>query len=168
MMEHVAAARMSAKIEGDFVVFLIGMRINKWWKAHKWVPVAGAMLRMQRELKTLPSTQTGCLETRLITPGLTVQYWRSFDHLEAYARDESGLHMPAWQRFNKAARNARDDVGIWHETFLIEAGSYETLYSGMPRQGLGQAGKIVPATGQMNIARSRLYNARVTESNITP
>jgi hypothetical protein len=30
---------MAAQIEGDFVVFLIGMRIDKPWKLHKWLPV---------------------------------------------------------------------------------------------------------------------------------
>lgn len=164
-MVQIIEERMSAQIDGDFVVFLIGMRINKWWKIHKWVPVALAMSRMQRELKTLPVEQTGCLESRLISPGLTVQYWRSFDHLETYARDLNGLHMPAWTRFNKVAKNTRGDVGIWHETFLVEAGSYETLYSGMPVQGLGKAGKIVPATGHMKSARGRVHAVRETKRN---
>lgn len=28
--------RMSADIEGDFVVFLVGMWFNKPWKIYKW------------------------------------------------------------------------------------------------------------------------------------
>ena len=35
--------RMTAKMEGDFVVFLIGMRINKPLAVHKYVPVLNAM-----------------------------------------------------------------------------------------------------------------------------
>ena len=35
--------RVMAKIEGDFVVFIIGMRVNKPWKLHKWLPVFAAM-----------------------------------------------------------------------------------------------------------------------------
>jgi hypothetical protein len=35
-MAKVIPQRMSAQIEGNFVVFLIGMRINKPWKVHKW------------------------------------------------------------------------------------------------------------------------------------
>ena len=34
------------EIEGDFVVFLIGLRINKPWMLHKWLPVFRAMPRM--------------------------------------------------------------------------------------------------------------------------
>ena len=35
--------RMTAKMDGPFVIFLIGMRINKFWKFGKWWPVASAM-----------------------------------------------------------------------------------------------------------------------------
>ena len=42
--------RLTADLEGDFAVFLIGMRINKPWKIGKWWPVAQAMPRMLREL----------------------------------------------------------------------------------------------------------------------
>ena len=34
--------RMTAQMEGDFVVFLIGMRINKPLLLHKLAPVYGA------------------------------------------------------------------------------------------------------------------------------
>ncbi len=47
-MSTVFPGRMMATIEGDFVVFLIGMRVNYWWKVHKWWPVAMAMPRMPR------------------------------------------------------------------------------------------------------------------------
>lgn len=36
--------RLPARVDSDqFVVFLIGMRINRPWKVHKWVPVAHVM-----------------------------------------------------------------------------------------------------------------------------
>ena len=44
--------RMTVKLEGDFVVFLIGMRVNKFWKVNKWLPVARAMPRMLDELRS--------------------------------------------------------------------------------------------------------------------
>jgi hypothetical protein len=31
-----------------------------------------------------------------------VQYWRSMDHLVAYARNKEAKHLPAWRAFNKA------------------------------------------------------------------
>jgi len=42
--------RMTAETTEPYVVFLIGMRINKLWKMHKWLPVALAMPKMLREL----------------------------------------------------------------------------------------------------------------------
>ena len=49
-MAKIFAGRYSATIEGPFVVFLIGMRVNQLWALHKWVPVARAMPPMLKEL----------------------------------------------------------------------------------------------------------------------
>ena len=55
-MTTIYKQRMSAQIEGDFVIFLIGMRINKPWKIHKWYPVFHAMPPMLKELSTHPES----------------------------------------------------------------------------------------------------------------
>src|SRR5439155_2799934 len=89
---------------------------------------------------------------------LIVQYWRSFEHLEAYARSNNHLHWPAWVAFNKRMRESRGDVGIWHETYMVRAGQYEAIYSGMPAWGLGRVGALVPASGRKDGARGRLGN----------
>ncbi|MGQ0642318.1 MAG: monooxygenase family protein [Gemmatimonadaceae bacterium] len=64
--------------------------------------------------------------------GVIVQYWRSFEHLESYARSKDQQHWPAWVAFDKRLGSSRGDVGIWHETYQARAGEYETVYSGMP------------------------------------
>jgi Domain of unknown function (DUF4188) len=152
-MPKVIAERMTAELDGDFIVFLIGMRINKPWKIHKWLPLFLAMPRMLKELAARP--ESGFLGAEI---GLKfiVQYWRSFEALEAYARDRSLSHWPAWANFNRRLGKARGDVGIWHETYLVHAREYEAIYSGMPRYGLGKIGRLVPATGSREAARSRL------------
>ncbi len=152
-MTPIIAERMAAEIEGDFVVFLIGMRINKPWKVHQWLPVFLAMPRMLRELDAHP--ELGCLGY-FTSPRVIVQYWRSFDHLEAYAQHRDREHLPAWAQFNRRLGRSRGDVGIWHETYRVRAGEYEAVYSGMPRFGLGAAGSLVAATGAREHARSRL------------
>jgi hypothetical protein len=79
-MARIVSARMTAQLDGDFVVFLIGMRINKWWKVWKWVPVARAMSGMLVELAKRP--ELGLLHARNVFgfPNLMViQYWRSFE-----------------------------------------------------------------------------------------
>jgi hypothetical protein len=154
-MARIIPDRMAAEIEGDFVVFLIGMRINKPWKIHRWWPVFTAMPRMIRELERA-GPETGFLGHNGLGLGGIVQYWRSFDQLEAYARDPARQHAPAWAAFNKAMRGSREDVGIWHETYLVKAGQYEAVYSGMPPHGLGRVSRLVPATGNREAARQRL------------
>ena len=46
--------RLAAKIDGDFVVFLIGARFYKPWKVWEWLPTARAMGRMLKELAANP------------------------------------------------------------------------------------------------------------------
>lgn len=55
-MSKVIRQRMTSMIEGDFIVFLIGMRINKLWKVHKWLPVFLAMPKMLQELSQRPDS----------------------------------------------------------------------------------------------------------------
>ncbi len=153
-MKEIIPERMAAEIDGDFVVFIIGMRINKPWKVHKWLPVFRAMPRMLKELASQPDS--GYLGSISSGP-LIVQYWRSFEHLEAYARSHDHHHWPAWVAFNRRMRESRGDVGIWHETYQVRAGQYEAIYSGMPRYGLGSVGKLIPASGRKESARDRLH-----------
>ena len=148
--------RMTAQIEGDFVVFLIGMRINKIWKPWKWIPVAQAMPRMLIELAQKP--ELGLLHARThfgLRNILVVQYWRSFEQLHAYAVDREAEHLPAWKRFNQAVGQS-GDVGIWHETYLVPNGAYESVYSNMPAYGLWLAGELIPAKGSRQSAKGRL------------
>lgn len=160
-MAQVHGQRMSAEIEGDFVVFLIGMRINKTWKVHKWLPVFRAMRPMLRELSAHP--ESGFLGYTFGWP-VIVQYWRSFEHLEAYARNKDLKHWPAWVAFKQRSGQSREDVGIWHETYRVRAGEYEAIYSGMPAFGLGKVGELVPATGRRESARGRLQLASAQDS----
>lgn len=154
-MTEIIPKRVTGRIEGDFVVFLIGMRINRIWKPHKWLPVLLAMPRMLKELEAAPA-EVGFLGHNGVRGNPIVQYWRSFDHLERYARNRNALHWPAWTEFNRRMKETRGDVGIWHETYKVRAGEYEAIYSGMPPYGLGKAG-VQSALGEFTeSARQRL------------
>ena len=146
-------SKMTVEVDGDFVVFLIGMRINKPLKVHKWLPVFLAMPRLLKELEAQP--ELGLLG-HTMGAGIIVQYWRSFQQLEAYARSRDQAHLPEWTAFNKRVSRAGGDVGIWHETFLVPAGAYEAIYRGMPAFGLGKVGRLKPITGHHDSARGRL------------
>lgn len=148
--------RVCAEVEGDIVVFLIGMRINRPWKIWKWLPVARAMPRMLRELEAHP--ELGMLSARShfgLRNLMVLQYWKSAEQLQAYAHASSLAHLPAWQAFNRHV-GSRGDVGIWHETFVVPCGHSESIYVNMPRYGLGLAGKLFPARGQRATAAKRL------------
>ncbi|WP_042939750.1 DUF4188 domain-containing protein, partial [Rhodococcus sp. AW25M09] len=113
---QVHAGRYTAEVDDDFVVFIIGMRINKFWKVHKWIRPFVAMPRMLRELRSHP--EKGLLCARASMGGRTVtvvQYWRSFDELEAFAKNPLDPHMPAWKAFNQRVGSSTD-VGVYHET----------------------------------------------------
>jgi hypothetical protein len=155
-MQNIIAQPMTAHIEGDFVVFLIGMRINKLRKIHQWLPVSRAMPKMLAELAARP--ELGLLGHQFWFGGrnvLVVQYWRSLEQLMHYARDRDAAHLPAWRDFNR--RTAKSDaVGIWHETYQVRAGQHESIYFNMPRFGLASAADMVEARGRRRTAAGRL------------
>jgi hypothetical protein len=86
-----------------------------------------------------------------------VQYWRSFEHLEAFAKDTSDPHLEVWRRYwRRVGQSSR--TGIWHETYLVRAGEYEAVYCNLPPFGLGRAGRLVPVQDS-STARNRLKAA---------
>ncbi len=155
-MTSVFRGRFTAQIDGPFVVFVIGMRVNKLLTIGKWLPVARAMRPMVEQL--LLHRELGLLHAESLfywRGAALLQYWRSFELLERFARDPALTHLDAWKRFNRAV-GADGSVGIWHETYLVEAGQYECLYGNMPRMGLAAAAEHVAAIGARETARRRL------------
>ena len=149
----VFTGRHTATVEGDFVVFLIGMRINKPLRVREWGPMFVAMPKMVRELEAQPDMGLLSANFGLFYGGpALVQFWRSFEHLERFARDPGSLHLPAWKRFNQTVRDS-GSVGIWHETFKVRAGEYEAIYGNVPKIGLGAFGDHRPLGSTVTAAR---------------
>jgi hypothetical protein len=152
--------RVTARVDADeFVVFVIGMRLNRLWKVHKWLPVARAMSRMINELSEAGNLGLRNVESWFGRTTIMMQYWDSFEALENYATGKSMAHRPAWGAFNKAVGSS-GDVGIWHETYRVRPGDFECVYHNMPRFGLSQAFRTVPATGPYSRAASRMNAAK--------
>jgi hypothetical protein len=63
-----------------------------------------------------------------------IQYWRSFDDLENFARNPSEPHLEAWRRFNRAVGSGRAG-GVWHETYMVRPQEFECIYVNMPKMG---------------------------------
>jgi hypothetical protein len=68
------------------VVFLIGMRVNRWWKVRQWLRTARAMPRMLRELAEHPELGLLGGHSWFGRTTILVSYWKSVDHLFAYAK----------------------------------------------------------------------------------
>jgi len=155
-MAQVIPGRFTAQIDGPFVVFIIGMRVNRLTALRRWVPTFLAMPRMLAELSGHP--ETGYLGGRGFIAGrnaVLIQYWRSFEELDRFARDPHKAHLPAWRRFNRVV-GTDGSVGIWHETYLVGADQYETIYGNLPVWGLAAASAHVPARGRRETAARRL------------
>jgi hypothetical protein len=155
-MAEIVKDRICAEVEGDVTVFLIGMRVNKPWKVWRWLPIFFEMPKMLKELGQKP--EIGLLHSRGLYgfPNMAIlQYWKSATLLQAYAHAPDHAHLGAWRRFNDRIGTS-GDVGIWHETYVVPKGQYESIFVNMPRYGLGLAGAIFPAKGQRASASKRL------------
>lgn len=155
-MSNIFNGRYTAKTDEPFVVFLIGMRINKWWRLDKWLPVANAMTPMMQTLFTHP--EKGFMHAEFFwnfSGPCIIQYWRSFEDLEQFARNPSDPHLGPWRKFNQAV-GSDGIVGIWHETYMVNADQFECMYGNMPKFGLAAATGHVQAVGRRGTARKRL------------
>lgn len=131
--------RYRADFPPGTVVFLIGMRINRWWSVRQWFPVFMAMPRMLRELYM--HRELGFLDASTWWMGrniMTVQYWRSMDDLMRYATGRDGEHFPAWQRYMKLTAES-DSTGIWHEAYEVDPSTSHNVYANMPPALMGKA-----------------------------
>jgi hypothetical protein len=144
---------MTVELDGDFVVFLIGARFDKLHPARSLVDLGGrrGMKHMLDYLVAHP--EKGLLAYEMGIPTI-VQYWRSFEQLEAFATDKDDPHLDVWRQYwRRVGRTGR--TGIWHETYLVKAGQYEAVYGNMPPRGLGKAGRLFPAS-ESSSARARV------------
>lgn len=114
-----------------------------------------SMPKMIKELAEKPELGLLGIQATGLFSTITIQYWRSFEHLEAYARNKDAAHMPAWKYFNKLI-SGNSDVGIWHETYIVKEGNYENIYNNMPKYGLGKAGELIPVSKKFEDAGARM------------
>ena len=156
-MVDVRQGRWTAEIEGDFVVFVIGARINSWRHPIKAIRDLGGRRGMGHMLKYLTEHPEKGLLGYESMGIVNIQYWRSFEHLEAFAKDQADPHLDVWRNYWKRV-GSDDRTGIWHETFLVRDGEYEAIYGNMPPRGLGKAGRLVRVADAAG-ARQRFRSA---------
>jgi hypothetical protein len=136
----VRAGKFAADNADPIVVFLVGIRINSWWKVRYWLPLILTMPTMLRELVTAPDG--GLLGYRLLLgPGprqaMLVQYWRGPEELRAFAGDPTGSHRSAQRQFWRHYAACGGVVGVWHEILAVPERAHHSLYGNMPPTGIG-------------------------------
>jgi Domain of unknown function (DUF4188) len=155
-MAQVRQGRWTAEIQGDFVVFIIGARLDLRNPIRSLIDLGGRMSLPQMLKYLSEHPEKGLLGYEQVGLTTTIQYWRSFDHLERFAKDQDDPHLAVWRKYwKRVGKSPR--TGIWHETFLVRAGEYEAIYGNMPARGLGKASELVPLAGDTS-ARKRLRN----------
>lgn len=163
-MTAIKKGRWTAQPEADFVVSIIGVRINRWWMIHRWLPLVLAMRRVVRDLSARPELGFRGGKTWLGRTFVLIQYWHSFEQLETYPSAEDLEHLPAWEEFNRIV-GTDGAAGIFHEIYRIKSGDYESVYVNMPRTLLGNCSNLVKANGRLPSARGRLGRPNSAPSN---
>jgi hypothetical protein len=165
LTKQVISGRRMAKIEGDFVVFHIGARPNNGIDAFfKWM--GDAMDAMTRELEA--EQPLGYLGGEsyvgLASQGTTmIQYWRSMEHLNKWARNPKNKHASAWAKLMAKGRET-NAYGFWHETFEVKANNYECIYVNCPPLLLGNCheSELLKVEGQNQSAAGRAGRKQYT------
>jgi hypothetical protein len=153
-------------MDEPFVVFVIGMRINRPLAVRKWLPDDAR--DAPHAQGALPAPEKGFLGAEFFLyrwgPAI-VQYWRSFEDLERFARNPDDPHLPGLAALQP--HGGKDgSVGIFHETFIVERGNFEAIYSNMPVFGLAKATEHVRAVG--GARRRAAPDARETSRRSPP
>ena len=148
--------RWTATVDGDFVVFIIGAAVRNPFRAFRALPLLGEMNKMLADLQQDPKKGLLGFQRHGGPFGVIVQYWRSFEDLEAFAKSTRDRHARVWQEWYRRAQHKNSGVGIWHETYKVRANEYEAIYQNMPVIGLGKAGQAAPVGSRKESASARI------------
>lgn len=155
-MAAVFPGRHTADAGAGCVVILVGMRVNRPWKLHRWLWFSFQARAMTRWLRRHPHQGLlGASWGWLGGSAVGLQYWRSFADLERFAADPEAPHLRAWRRYRQRIGSS-GDLGLWHEVYRLSPGSYEAAYVNMPRWGLAAATRHLPIDARSETARRRM------------
>ena len=160
-MADLNKSRMTADIEGEFLVFVIELQIHKWWKYRKWYPAVQGMTDMLKELMEKP--EYGLLHFEYwfaFRRQLFLMYWRSYEHMHDWSLNKKATHIHGWKVLNQIMKDDPDMIGFWHESYIVQPYQYESFYRNVPSVGLGKAGQLNPLQGRMTTGAARLREAR--------
>ncbi len=160
MTTTVLRGRRTHVRDREVAVFLIGLRVNRWWKVRHWWPSFVAFPRMMKALEEKPQGYLGGYLAWTRNGIMYVQYWNSVKELYSFASDSSTIHPKTWRGYFDRAKAAPGATGIWHETFVVQPGGTESVYDDMPLMGLAAATESIEVTPRGDTARQRLAGHR--------
>ncbi|MEV6581930.1 DUF4188 domain-containing protein [Streptomyces sp. NPDC051582] len=141
-LKVVTEPRIAAAPEGT-VVLLIGIRVNKFWMVHRWVPAFCAMIPMLIEVSKEKDHGFLYSRTWFNRTVIVLQYWRTMEDLMRYSHNAAAKHRSKWAWFNRAVGND-GAVGIFHEAYVVDPERMHTVYRNMPVFGIAAATESVP------------------------
>lgn len=153
--------RMLADMEGEFLVFVVELRIYQLLRFWKWYPIVTAMGQMLRELMQKP--EYGLLNFEYwfaFRRQLFLMYWRSYEHMHDWVLDKDATHIAGWKMLNQLMKESPGVLGFWHESIVVQPDQYEAFYRNVPSVGLGRAATLVPLEGRATTSAARLREAR--------
>ena len=91
----------------------------------------GVSLSLIKAINNIPTVLGKSTSTNMPTPGggsalVTISYWRSIDHLHAFAA--SPVHKEGWEWFASITKKW-PHIGIMHETFEAKQRGWENVYA---------------------------------------
>ena len=136
---------MVGDIEGDIVVYISGMRLNKLRAIPQWIAAGRTLAKMFDRLEADPDSGFLGYQPAFmgIRTGAAIRYWRSLEDLKRFVRDQNDLHVPTWKWYNETV-DIDGGVRFWAELYVVESGRYETFYRNIDPTGLGAVGGLRP------------------------
>jgi len=89
---------------------------------------------------------------------MTVYYFRDVEGLNAFAQGE--VHRKAWDWYSGWCKDGKGYIGVYHETFEVKEGGWETIAVNMPPTLLGAGSLPVGAEEGEEVWVSPLVEAR--------
>jgi hypothetical protein len=103
----------------------------------------------------------GLLQSEMFVIGLAhfgvLQYWRSFDDLDSWSRRPP--HSEWWRSAVERMR-LKEDLGVYHEAFLVRPSEIESIYLDCGPVGLAAFGTLDEPVGPLTTSRGRLGRGR--------
>jgi hypothetical protein len=170
-MDTIDEKRMVAKMDGGFVIYINGMRLNKLRAIHRWAIAGRKLANMFDRLEADPDSgflgyQPAFMGLRT---GAAIQYWRSLEDLKRFASDPNDLHVPAWKWYNEEV-DSGGGVGFWAELYVIGDDDYETFFRNMHHfYGLGKTADTIPMSehqGRLGPSEERGHTKNRPEGSV--